>query len=226
MPLPPAVINKNPGDPVLSADWRTMASEVDRLDRDKANLSGAIFTGPLEISSTTILHHATNARGTPDGDGFRFRYEENFFNNGEHALVIEKTDGSNAVPLGGIAFVNSGSDGATSSALEIRGDGRVLIPGLSNLFRRLSVKRNDGRRNRQIEFDTELPLTDWNIIRVDPIGESVIYEVTAELDGIEWPNWVISVRRPVVGIDDEYGVTVVFARQELYENIEIEIEDP
>ncbi|MEM8897224.1 MAG: tail fiber domain-containing protein [Bacteroidota bacterium] len=50
MPLPASVVPKNPGDPILSENWNDLGAEVNRLDTDKANLNGAVFTGPLTIS--------------------------------------------------------------------------------------------------------------------------------------------------------------------------------
>jgi hypothetical protein len=84
----------------------------------------------------------TNASGVPSGDGFRLRFDNNFFGAGADALVVEKTDVNNAAPDGGIAFVNTGSGGATNAAMAIRGNGRVGI-GESNPAYPLTVRGNN-----------------------------------------------------------------------------------
>jgi hypothetical protein len=86
--------------------------------------------GPIHISgaqSETLLFKGTNAAGTPNGTGIRLRYDFTFGGGGKDYLVIEKTDLSNADPAGGIAFVNTGSDGIGRTALIIKGDGEVGI---------------------------------------------------------------------------------------------------
>jgi hypothetical protein len=84
--------------------------------------------GPVRLSgSGALLFHNTSASGLPTGDGFRMRYENNFFGTNKDALVIEKTDGNDADPDGGIAFVNTGNDGVFEPALVIRGDGKVGV---------------------------------------------------------------------------------------------------
>jgi|GEM_PF-1760440 len=50
MPLPVTVKNKKQGDIIRSDDWNIVTNEVDRLDASKANLAGAVFTGPLTIN--------------------------------------------------------------------------------------------------------------------------------------------------------------------------------
>ncbi len=84
--------------------------------------------GALKLATTgTLIFHSTNESGTPTGDGFRLRYDNNFFGTNQDGLVIEKTDGNEGNPDGGIAFVNTGNDGVENTALVIRGTGNVGI---------------------------------------------------------------------------------------------------
>lgn len=81
-----------------------------------------------------ILHHATAATGlTGIGDGFRLVYDANFLT-GNHptddVLRIEKTDGNQLNPDGGIAFVNVGKENdqyKSETALFIKGDGKIGV---------------------------------------------------------------------------------------------------
>ncbi|EGJ35415.1 MULTISPECIES: hypothetical protein [Moorena] len=85
-------------------------------------------SGALKLGTTgTQIFHSTNESGTPSGDGFRLRYDNNFFGTSQDALVIEKTDGNHPNPDGGIAFVNTGNDGVEETALVIKGNGNVGI---------------------------------------------------------------------------------------------------
>ena len=93
----------------------------------------------LYSKSAGRLFDHTNPGGTPDGDGFRVYYENSFFGSGQDAMVVEKTDGNQANPDGGIAFVNTGNDGDRNTAMSIRGDGNVGI-GTVSPSSRLSVR--------------------------------------------------------------------------------------
>ncbi|NEO15011.1 MULTISPECIES: tail fiber domain-containing protein [unclassified Moorena] len=96
-------------------------------------------SGALKLATTgTQIFHSTNESGTPTGDGFRLRYDNNFFGTSQDALVIEKTDGNNPNPDGGIAFVNTGNDGVEETALVIKGNGNVGI-GTTNPSQKLEV---------------------------------------------------------------------------------------
>lgn len=81
----------------------------------------------------------TNPSGVPNGDGFRLRFDNNYFAVGGDALVVEKTDANTATPDGGIAFVNTGNDGAVDAAMVVRGNGDVGV-GLTNPAYRLTVR--------------------------------------------------------------------------------------
>ncbi|NES77323.1 MULTISPECIES: hypothetical protein [Okeania] len=95
--------------------------------------------GALKLAKTgTLLFHSTNESGPPTGDGFRLRYDADFFESPLDALVIEKTDGNGRNPDGGIAFVNTGNDGIEETALVIRGSGNVGI-GTKNPSAKLVV---------------------------------------------------------------------------------------
>lgn len=85
-----------------------------------------------------FIFHSSNESGPPTGDGFRLRYDSNFFGSNQDGLVIEKTDGNAGNPDGGIAFVNTGNDGIEQTSLVIRGTGNVGI-GTKNPTAKLVV---------------------------------------------------------------------------------------
>jgi len=91
----------------------------------KLDVAGAIYQSASD--PTTILFHDVNESGTPNLDGFRIRYDGNFYGTNTDALILEKTDGNGADPDGGISFVNTGNDGVQEPALTIRGSGNVGI---------------------------------------------------------------------------------------------------
>jgi hypothetical protein len=91
----------------------------------KLDVAGAIYQSASD--PTTILFHDVNESGTPNLDGFRIRYDGNFYGTNADALILEKTDGNGADPDGGISFVNTGNDGVQEPALTIRGNGNVGI---------------------------------------------------------------------------------------------------
>jgi hypothetical protein len=85
----------------------------------------------------------TAADGVPTGDGFRLRHDATLFSAlGADALVIEKTDGTTTQPDGGVAFVNTGSDGIEDIAMVVRGNGDVGV-GTSDPAYRLTVHDNN-----------------------------------------------------------------------------------
>lgn len=97
----------------------------------KLDVDGSIrirgVVDPARPSSRTLLHNDPNPFGTPGTDGFRVRFQGDFFGTNLDALVIEKTDVNQTNPDGGIAFVNTGSDSIVQPAMVIRGNGRVGI---------------------------------------------------------------------------------------------------
>ncbi|UCE39168.1 MAG: hypothetical protein JSW00_08115 [Thermoplasmata archaeon] len=105
----------------------------------KLEVAGAIKSSvPLP---GTVLFYRTSESGNPSGsnDGFRIRYDGNFFGTNSDALLIEKTDANQANPDGGMAFVNTGNDGTVETAMVIRGDGKVGI-GRTNPLTTLHVE--------------------------------------------------------------------------------------
>jgi hypothetical protein len=91
----------------------------------KLDVAGAIYQSAPD--PTTILFHSTNESGNPSNDGFRIRYDGDFYGPYGDALILEKTDGNQADPDGGISFVNTGNDGVVEPTLTIRGNGNVGI---------------------------------------------------------------------------------------------------
>lgn len=94
------------------------------VPRSKLDINGGIH---VTRQNSTILYNDDNASGLPGNDGFRMRWESGFFGGNGDALVIEKTDGNQNDPDGGVAFVNTGQDGVVETAMSIRGNGRVGI---------------------------------------------------------------------------------------------------
>jgi hypothetical protein len=120
--------------------------------------------GALKFSTTgttgTLIFHQTNESGTPDGDGFRLRYENRFFGDRNvDALVIEKTDRNNATPDGGIAFVNTGNDGVVKTALAIRGNGDIGI-GTNDPTTKLDIRGTVSIGSSSVFTDTRTPKLD------------------------------------------------------------------
>jgi len=96
----------------------------------KLQIIGAIRAGGGADGTSTVLYSGTCESGSPAGmgDGWRIRQVSDFFGPPSvDALVIEKTDGNDDNPDGGIAFVNTGIDGIEKMAMVIRGNGRVGI---------------------------------------------------------------------------------------------------
>ncbi len=89
------------------------------------DVAGAINQSATDPS--TILFHHTNESGVPNDDGFRLRFDGEFLNNSNDALIIEKTDGNQNDPDGGIVIANTGKDGIVNPAIVIKGDGNVGI---------------------------------------------------------------------------------------------------
>ena len=85
--------------------------------------------GPITVSSSSapLFFTVTTASGAPMYDGVRLRYDHNFFASAQDALVLEKTDGNENAPDGGIAVVMTGADQQADLAVAIRGDGKVGI---------------------------------------------------------------------------------------------------
>jgi hypothetical protein len=92
----------------------------------KLELRGAIKNSTVG-DTATIVFSRTAETGNPTGDGFRMKYNNNYYGANCDALVLEKVDGQSANPDGGIVFTNTGNDGVEESALTIRGTGYVGI---------------------------------------------------------------------------------------------------
>jgi hypothetical protein len=92
----------------------------------KLELRGAIKNSTVG-DTTTIIFSRTAETGIPTGDGFRMKFNNNYYGANCDALVLEKVDGQSANPDGGIVFTNTGNDGVEESALTIRGNGDVGI---------------------------------------------------------------------------------------------------
>lgn len=95
--------------------------------------SGAIrFDGAGD--QPLIYRNSGTRSGTPTGDGFRLRWQGNFFGGSSGALVMEITDGNQPTPDSGISVVNTGNDGIVEPAFTVRGNNRVGIGTISPLF--------------------------------------------------------------------------------------------
>ncbi|MEM6699097.1 MAG: tail fiber domain-containing protein, partial [Bacteroidota bacterium] len=85
------------------------------------------LNGAIKSNSSTILHNDPNEEGTPGGDAFRIRYDDNYFGTTKDALIFEKTDQNGANPDGAMVFANTGSNGIVENALVILGNNNIGI---------------------------------------------------------------------------------------------------
>lgn len=122
------LINNPDGDLIVTADTINLTNAP--VVASPLNLISAPML--VDATTNTILYGATNQSGTPDGDGFRIRYEAAYGGGTADYLIIEKTDGNQTSPDGGIIFVLTGNDGVVEESLEIGGDGVVKIHDANN----------------------------------------------------------------------------------------------
>ena len=109
------------------------------------------FNGPVHYNNNgTIWYQNTVPEGIPSNDGYRVRWEHDYFSTNAEALLIEKTDGNAANPDGGIVFVNTGNDGVEEPALTIRGNGHLSVGSLQTP-NKLMVESDD-------DWDDETPI--------------------------------------------------------------------
>lgn len=115
-----------------------------RADADTITTNASFGTNGFNMEADGIARfNGVNvfepaATGTPQSDGFRLRYDENFFATNEDAVIFEKTDFNGLNPDGSVVFGNTGSDGVLETSLVIKGDGKVGI-GISNPTETLEV---------------------------------------------------------------------------------------
>ncbi len=77
--------------------------------------AGIGFTGAIPRNSAVSADRA------------KIYYKHDFPNGSNDALIIEKTDGNQVNPDGGVYFINTGNDNIKETALAIRGSGNVGI---------------------------------------------------------------------------------------------------
>lgn len=127
--------------------------------------------GAIEMHGRdTLFFHRTNVSGNPSGDGFRIRYDNNFFGTGADGLIFEKTAVYQTDPDGGIAFVNTGRDGVVEHALAVRGNGRVGI-GTANPHSDLDVRGRVNTGSLSITDSSGTPYHDNWIGMADNMGD-------------------------------------------------------
>jgi len=86
----------------------------------------------LEVNGTSIFigdigFFGTNPVADIPDDGFRLKWDKNFFGETLDAIIFEKTDGNNEEPDGGFVFTNHAKDGISNTSMVIRGDGKIGI---------------------------------------------------------------------------------------------------
>lgn len=86
------------------------------------NSFGIGFVGAIPANSNT------------SGDRARFYYDGAFGGVNNDYLIIEKTDGNQLDPDGGIAFTNKGSDNVRELSMIIRGNGRIGLGVLNPAY--------------------------------------------------------------------------------------------
>ena len=96
-------------------------------------------------------------------DGAKFYFDYNFFGTNLDAFVIEKTDGNQTTPDGGIVFTNKGNDNIRKAALVIKGTGNVGI-GTINPDATLTV--NGNIKAERIDVVSDVPSSD-HVFRTD-----------------------------------------------------------
>ncbi len=143
------------GDPKFpEGEWAYLRLEENRLARLEGSLD---VQGAIKLSNSgspvTLLFHRTNESGTPNSDGFRIRQENHFFGSSLDALIIEKTDGNDPDPDGGIVFVNTGNDGIVEPSLVIRGTGNVGIGTITTGNYRLVIKETASSSQRGLRIE-------------------------------------------------------------------------
>jgi hypothetical protein len=88
-----------------------------------------ILGGGIQLNDTMGIGFNADIpyKANVTGDRARIYYDWSFFGSTGDALVIEKTDGNQVDPDGGIVFTNKGSDNIRDIAMTIRGNGNVGI---------------------------------------------------------------------------------------------------
>ena len=124
------LINNPDGDLIVTADTINLTNAP--VVAAPLNLISAPML--VDATTNTILYGGTNQSGAPNGDGFRIRYEAAYGGGSADYLVIEKTDGNQTSPDGGIIFVLTGNDGVVEESIEIEGDGDVAIHDQNRLY--------------------------------------------------------------------------------------------
>lgn len=86
--------------------------------------------------AVTLEYAGTNPSGTPDGDGYRFRYDPTYagYSGTGDFFIYEKTDGNAANPDGGFLWVFTGNDGVVEESLEIGGDGNMYLHDANRFY--------------------------------------------------------------------------------------------
>ena len=83
------------------------------------------FQDPSDLS--TLMYGGTNQTDTPTNDGWRFVRDQSYNGGSADFIVWEKTDGNQANPDGGYAWLLTGNDGVQEESLVITGDGYVEV---------------------------------------------------------------------------------------------------
>lgn len=85
--------------------------------------------GGIQLNDTAgIGFRGEIPRNAPvTADQARIYYKNDFPNGSNDALIIEKTDGNQPNPDGGVYFINTGNDNIKQTALAIRGSGNVGV---------------------------------------------------------------------------------------------------
>ena len=140
-----------------------------------------IVGGGINLKSTDGIGFNGDVprNGNVSGDRARIYYDTSFIGTGDY-LVIEKTDGNNANPDGGIAFTNKGSDNITEASVVIRGNGKVGI-GTADPQENLDVAGLVRSQGNILTSDLR-----WKE-NVEPVGNAL--ELVAQLRGVSY-DWV------------------------------------
>ncbi len=160
------------GGDILVHTGKETATKFVIKDDGNVGIGITVPKAKLHVAGETILSgnigfFGTNPIAEVASDGFRIRYDHNFFDTNKDAMIFEKTDGNDGSPDGGLVFMNTGEDGVAEPSLVIKGNNAVGI-GTTTPERRLDVNGNFRAKNM---FDLDTANTSLRIYEDEDTSE-------------------------------------------------------
>ncbi|MGH1336700.1 MAG: tail fiber domain-containing protein [Aureispira sp.] len=121
-------------------DWNTLTintvSKHVGIGTDVPDQRLDIVGGGIQLNDTFGIGFLGEipANSNVSGDRARFYWDGDYAGMYSDFLMIEKTDGNQVDPDGGIAFINKGSDNVRDLAMIIRGNGRVGLQTINPVY--------------------------------------------------------------------------------------------